>query len=92
MDPAKKMVGNMSYEKPEDKATTTMLPPPPSHVPEQPTVEEEMAVPVTSLATADGPITPRMEAFSPAESLESNVTLVSAGIGEKKEVRLPFWS
>ena len=39
-----------------------------------------------NLADVDGtapeslpPITPRMEAFSPAESLESNVTLVSAG-------------
>ena len=47
-----------------------------------------------NLADVDGtapeslpPITPRMEAFSPAESLESNVTLVSAG----KVVDVPIY-
>ena len=30
--------------------------------------------------STENPITPRMDVFSPAESLESNVTLVSAGL------------
>jgi len=110
VDPAKKMVGNLSYEGKgtggsgdtirSSATNTAMSASSPAGgatnfaqslaKPQRPHEDEALEVigDPANLADVDGtaapeslpPITPRMEAFSPAESLESNVTLVSAGL------------
>ena len=92
VDPTKKLVGNTSYEKPAaekppavvatnvDKVAEKPSPAVADNIvpPEETHNGSRLEEPAKKAAAVE--LTPRLATFSPADSLESNVTLVSAGI------------